>query len=88
MIINPQNSTTPKNITYQGIPTTILEEAQEELRKITFSPANLKVPDPRDLNGWKKQYNNSESMLAELSQPIIDLYQPNISELVRITLPA
>jgi epsilon-lactone hydrolase len=71
---------TPKNITYQGMPTTISEEAQEELRKITFNPAILKAPDPSDLNGWKKQYNNSESMFAELSQPIIDLYQPNISE--------
>ena len=59
-----QNSTTPKNITYQGIPTTISEEAQEELRKITFNPTILKVPDPSDLNGWKKQYNNSESMFA------------------------
>jgi epsilon-lactone hydrolase len=75
-----QNSTTPKNITYQGIPTTISEEAQEELRKITFNSTILKVPDPSDLNGWKKQYNNSESMFAELSQPIIDLYQPNITE--------
>ena len=75
-----QNTTTPKNITYQGIPTTISEEAQEELRKITFNPTILNVPDPSDLNGWKKQYNNSESMFAELSQPIIDLYQPNITE--------
>jgi hypothetical protein len=48
------NSTTPKNITYQGIPTTISEEAQEELRKITFNPTILKVPDPSDVNGWKK----------------------------------
>lgn len=75
-----QNSTTPKNITYQGIPTTISEEAQEELRKVAFDPSILKVPDPSDLNGWIKQYNNSESLIAELSQPIIDLYQPNITE--------
>ena len=78
--VETQNSTTPKNIAYQGIPTTISEEAQEELRKITFNPTILNVPDPSDLNGWKKQYNNSESMFAELSQPIIDLYQPNITE--------
>jgi epsilon-lactone hydrolase len=75
-----QNSTAAQNITYQGIPTTISKEAREELRKITFDPSLLKVPDPSDLNGWKKQYHDSESIFVELSQPIIDSYQPNITE--------
>lgn len=75
-----QNSTAAQNITYQGIPTTISKEAREELRKITFDPSVLKVPDPSDLNGWKKQYHDSESIFVELSQPIIDSYQPNITE--------
>jgi acetyl esterase/lipase len=42
----------------------------------------LKVPDPDDLNGWKKQYLDSEFMFMALSQPIIDLYQPNILEIM------
>jgi hypothetical protein len=62
-IAQAQNdSTAAQNITYHGIPTTISKEAQEELQKITFDPSNLKVPDPYDLNGWKKQYNYSESI--------------------------
>src|SRR5919108_2708865 len=73
-------STAAQNITYQGIPTTISKEAQEELRKIPFDPTNLKVPDPNDLNGWEKQYNYSESIFRQLSQPIVDSYQPNITE--------
>ncbi|MPZ07892.1 MAG: alpha/beta hydrolase fold domain-containing protein [Nitrososphaeraceae archaeon] len=78
-----QNSST-QNITYQNIPipTTISKEAQEELRKITFEPSMLKAPDPNDLNGWKKQYHGFESMIMELSRPIIDLYQPNVSEIM------
>ena len=75
-----QNSTSAQNITYQGLPTTISKEEQEELQKITFDPSILKVPDPSDLNGWKKQYHDSESIFVELSQPIIDFYQPNITE--------
>jgi epsilon-lactone hydrolase len=75
-----QNSTTGQNTTYLGIPATISREAQEELRKITFDPSLFKVPDPSDLNGWKKQYHNSESVFMQLSQPIVDLYQPNITE--------
>ena len=74
------NSIAAQNITYQGIPTTISKEVQEELRKITFDPLNLEVPEPSDLNGWKKQYNYSESIFRELSQPLIDSYQPNITE--------
>jgi acetyl esterase/lipase len=74
------NSTAAQNITYQGIPTIISKEAQEELRKIPFDPTNLKVPDPNDLNGWEKQYNYSESIFRQLSQPIVDSYQPNITE--------
>jgi epsilon-lactone hydrolase len=78
-----QNSPT-QNATYQNypIPTTISNEAQEELRNTTIDPSILKVPDPDDLNGWKKQYLDSEFMFMALSQSIIDLYQPNISEIM------
>ena len=79
--IQAQNdSTSAQNITYQGIPTTISKEAQEELRKIIFDPSNLKAPEPYDLDGWTQQYNYSESIFRQLSQPIIDSYQPNITE--------
>lgn len=78
-----QNSST-QNTTYQylPIPTTISNEAQEELRNTIFDPSMLKAPDPDDLNGWKRQYHDFESMLMALSQPIIDLYQPDISEIM------
>ena len=78
-----QNSST-QNATYQylPIPTTISTEAQEELRNTIFDPSMLKPPDPNDLNGWKRQYHDFESMLMALSQPIIDLYQPDISEIM------
>lgn len=62
------------------IPITISKEAQEELDKITFDPYTLKAPGPSDLNGWKKQYLVSESGFINLSQPIIDLYRPSITE--------
>ena len=74
------NSTSAQSITYQGIPTTISKEAQEELRKIAIDFSNLKVPDPYDLNEWKKQYNYSESIFRQLSQSIVESYQPNITE--------
>lgn len=62
------------------IPTTISKEAQKELEKNTFDPSTLNTPDPSDLNEWEKQYRNSEPVFINLSQPIIDLYQPNITE--------
>jgi epsilon-lactone hydrolase len=75
-----QNSTATQNTTYQGIPTTISKEAQEELRQTKFDPSILNLPDPSDLVGWKKQHRNFESLFIELSQPITDLYQSNITE--------
>lgn len=68
-----------QNIT-RHIPTTISKEAQEELQRITFDPSLMKAPDPNDLNGWKKQYDNFESIYAQLSRSIVDLYQPNITD--------
>jgi hypothetical protein len=78
-----QNSSTQNAIyQYLPIPTTISNEAQEELRNTVLDPSMLKAPDPDDLNGWKRQYHDFESMLMALSQPIIDLYQPDISEIM------
>jgi hypothetical protein len=76
-----QNSTDAQNNTHQiYIPTTISKEAQEELRKITSNPFDFKNPGPADLIGWKKLYQEIESMDLFRSQSIIDLYQPNITE--------
>jgi hypothetical protein len=61
--------TTTRNISYDQnllIPTTISKEAQEELRNTAFDPSTVKVPDPEDLNGWKKQYLDSESMFMTI----------------------
>ena len=76
-----QNSTNAQNNTHQiYIPTTISKEAQEELRKIASNPFNFKSPGPADMNGWKKLYQEHESMDLFHSQSIKDLYQPNITE--------
>jgi epsilon-lactone hydrolase len=79
-IAQGQNSTAAQNTTFQGIPTTISKEAQEEMQRFTFDPSILLTPDPSDLNGWRKQYLDSELIFTGLSQPIIDLYQHNITE--------
>jgi monoterpene epsilon-lactone hydrolase len=76
-----QNSTNAQNNTHQiYIPTTISKEAQEELRKIASNPFDFKSLGPADLNGWKKLYQEMESMDFFGSQSIKDLYQPNITE--------
>jgi acetyl esterase/lipase len=76
-----QNSTNAQNDTHQiYIPTTISKEAQEELRKIPSNPFDFKSPGPDDLIGWKKLYQEMESMDFFCSQSIKDLYQPNITE--------
>lgn len=76
-----QNSTNAQNNTHQiYIPTTISKEAQEELRKIASNSFNFKNPGPADLIGWKKLYQEMESMDLFRSQSIKDLYQPNITE--------
>lgn len=77
-----QNSSQNATYQYLPIPITISNEAREELRNTIFDPSMLKAPDPDDLNGWNRQYRDSESMLMALSQPIIDLYQPDISEIM------
>jgi epsilon-lactone hydrolase len=75
-----QDSTTGQNTTYQGIPATISKEAQEELRKIAFDTTPFKMPDPNDLNEWKKLHHDTESVFMQLSQPITALYRSNIKE--------
>jgi monoterpene epsilon-lactone hydrolase len=76
-----QNSTNAQNNTHQiYIPTTISKEAQEELRKIASNSFNFKNPGPADLIGWKKLYQEMESMDLFGSQSIKDLYQTNITE--------
>ena len=76
-----QNSTNAQNNTHQiYIPTTISKEAQEELRKIASNSFDFKTPSPDDLIGWKKLYQEMESMDLFRSQSIKDLYQPNITE--------
>jgi monoterpene epsilon-lactone hydrolase len=76
-----QNSTNAQSNTHQiYIPTTISKEAQEELRKIASNPFDFKSLGPADLNGWKKLYQEMESMDFFGSQSIKDLYQPNITE--------
>jgi epsilon-lactone hydrolase len=62
------------------IPPTISKKAQEELSKIISEPQTFRAPDPGDIEGWKKLNLDSESYFMKRSKPILDLYQPNISE--------
>ena len=79
--VEAQNSTNAQNNSHQiYLPTTISKEAQEELRKIAANSFDFKTPSPADLIGWKKLYQEHESMDRFGSQSNIDLYQPNITE--------
>ena len=50
------------------------------MRKIASNSFDFKTPSPDDLIGWKKLYQEMESMDLFRSQSNIDLYQPNITE--------
>jgi epsilon-lactone hydrolase len=79
--VEAQNSTNAQNNSHQiYLPTTISKEAQEELRKIAANSFDFKTPNPANLIGWKKLYQEHESMDLFHSQSNIDLYQPNITE--------
>ena len=61
------------------IPPTISKEAQEILKNLITNIPPLVVPEPDDLKGWQKLNQQASSMFMQLSQPIVDSYQPNIT---------
>ena len=61
------------------IPPTISKGAQEILKNLIMNAPSFEVPDPDDLKGWRKMNQEASSMVIQMSQPIVDSYQPNIT---------
>ena len=61
------------------IPPTVSKEAQEILKNLTMNMPTIVTPDSDDLEGWQKLSQETSSMFMQLSQPILDNYQPVIT---------
>jgi epsilon-lactone hydrolase len=61
------------------IPPTISKEAQEILKNLTMNMSTFVIPRSDDLEGWQKLNQQTSSMFMQMSQPIVDSYQPNIT---------
>lgn len=62
------------------IPPTISNEAQEILGSLIVNlPTFPFVPNPDDLEGWKRLNQETNSVVMQFSQPIVDSYHPNIT---------
>ena len=85
MFAKAQNSTnidideTKSNEFKFYIPPTVSKEAQEILKNLTMNMPTIVTPDSDDLEGWQKLSQETSSMFMQLSQPILDNYQPVIT---------
>jgi monoterpene epsilon-lactone hydrolase len=61
------------------IPPTISKEAQEILKNLIGNAPSFVVPNPDDLKGWQELNQEASTMILEMSQPIVNSYQPNIT---------
>lgn len=61
------------------IPATTSKAAQEILKNLTMDIPTFVVPSSDDLKGWQKLNQQLSPMFMQLSQPIVDRYQPNIT---------
>ena len=61
------------------IPTTISKVAQEILKNLTMDRPTFVAPSSDDLKGWQKLNQQLSPMFMQMSQPIVDRYQPNIT---------
>ena len=61
------------------IPPTVSKEAQEILKNLTMNMPTIVTPDSNDLEGWQKLSQETSSMFMQLSQPILDNYEPVIT---------
>lgn len=64
-----------------NIPDTISKEAQEVLKNMNFAAKNMVVPEPNDLEGWKKLQNIIEESSKTVNQDYIKKYNPQIKNL-------
>ena len=85
MFAKAQNSTnidideTKSNEFIFYIPPTVSKEAQEILKNLTMNMPTIVTPNSDDLEGWQKLSQETSSMFMQLSQPILDNYQPVIT---------
>ena len=85
MFAKAQNSTnidideTKSNEFKFYIPPTVSKEAQEILKNLTMNMPTIVTPDSDDLEGWQKLSQETSSMFMQMSQPILDNYQPVIT---------
>ncbi len=61
------------------IPPTISNEAQEILKSLTIDLPTFGTPSPDDNTGWQELNRAISPMVLQISQPIVDSYQPNIT---------
>jgi acetyl esterase/lipase len=60
------------------IPPTISKGAQEILKSLTTNLPTFVTPSSDDLKGWQELNQQTSSMSMQMSQPIVDSYQPTI----------
>lgn len=61
------------------IPPTISKGAQEILKSLTTNLPTFVTPSSDDLKGWQELNQQTSSMSMQMSQPIVDSYQPTIT---------
>lgn len=49
------------------------------LKNMTMSTSTLVTPNPEDIKGWQNLNQQISSLLTEMSQPIVDMYKPNVT---------
>ncbi|MGH9964827.1 MAG: alpha/beta hydrolase [Nitrososphaeraceae archaeon] len=83
IFIEAQNSTNIIQANYSNskvyIPSTISKGAQEILKSLTMNMPMFVTPSSDDINGWQELNQQISSMAIQMSQPIVDSYQPNIT---------
>lgn len=61
------------------IPQTISKESQDFLKDFNQYASVLVTPSPDNLKEWQSLNQQITPMFSEMSKPIVDMYQPNIS---------
>jgi monoterpene epsilon-lactone hydrolase len=83
IFIEAQNSTNITQANYSNskvyIPSTISKGAQEILKSLTMNMPMFVTPSSDDMDGWQELNQRISSMAIQMSQPIVDSYQPDIT---------
>lgn len=83
IFIEAQNSTNITQANYSNskvyIPSTISKGAQEILKSLTMNMPMFVTPSSDDMDGWQELNQQISSMAIQMSQPIVDSYQPDIT---------